>query len=251
MAGSAAVALQNGPYRSFHVTYEGFFGRHTYAGGADKAAHFVDSSIASKELGKLYEKLGFTETQSRWLGFGVAALGGLAIELGDGVTAYGFSPEDLLMDVLGSGSSALIAALGAEDLVGFRYGFLVPNNKDTCCPVHGLGHDYSNEIYTADLKVAGVAGRLNLNVGPLKYLLLSVTYGSKGYPRGLPEDRERLVGIEIGLNIPQILDDVGIRRDAWWGYALHFFFDNVRVPFTAVGFRYDLNSGTWRGPTTN
>jgi hypothetical protein len=85
-------------------------------------------------------------------------------------------------------------------------------------------------------------------IGPLKYLLLSVTYGSKGYPYALPEDRERQVGIEIGLNLQQILNDVGVTRDPWWGYALHMVADNIRFPFTAVGWRYDLNSGRWCGP---
>ena len=69
----------------------------------------------------------------------------------------------------------------------------------------------------------------------------SVTYGTKSYPTGLPGLRERQVGIEIGLNLQQILNDVGVRRNTWWGYALHAVFDNVRIPFTSVGMRYDLN----------
>jgi hypothetical protein len=249
IAGSAAVALQDGPSRSFHFTSEGFFGRNTYAGGADKAAHFVDSSLASKELAKLYHVMGWTETQARWIGFGVASLAGLAIELGDATTDYGFSPEDMLMNVLGAGTAALIATLGADDLVGFRYGFLLPQRTDTCCPVKGLGHDYSNEIYTADLSLAGLAKRLNLNIGPFRYLLLSLTYGTKGYPHGFPADRQRMVGLEIGLNIRQILDDVGVTRNTWWGYALHAVLDNVRFPYTAVGVRFDLNDRVWHGPT--
>ena len=103
-------------------------------------------------------------------------------------------------------------------------------------------------IQSADLKIAGLARRLNLSVGPLRYLLVSVTYSTKGYPSGLLELRERQVGFEIGLNLAIILNDLGVRRDTWWGYALHVVCDNVRVPFTSVGFRYDLNSKRWRGP---
>jgi len=36
------------------------------------------------------------------------------------------------------------------------------------------------------------------------------------------------------------LNFIGVRRDTWWGYGLHVVFDNFRVPFTAVGFQYDL-----------
>jgi hypothetical protein len=183
------------------------------------------------------------------MGFGVAAAAGLVTEIGDGTTKYGFSYEDLVMDVLGAGTAAVIGYLDADDLVGFRYGFLLPKSGSaTCCQVPGLGPDYSNHIYTGDLKLAGLARRLGFSIGPLKYLMLSATYGTKSYPTGLPENRERLVGIEIGLNFQQILNDVGVRRTTWWGYALHAVFDNVRIPFTSVGMRYDLNHGEWHGP---
>ena len=31
-------------------------------------------------------------------------------------------------------------------------------------------------------------------------------------------------------------------------YGLHVVFDNIRLPYTAVGFRYDINHGRWHGP---
>jgi hypothetical protein len=45
-----------------------------------------------------------------------------------------------------------------------------------------------------------------------------------------------------------MLNDLDVMRDRWWGYLLHVVFDNVRFPYTAVGFRYDLNHGRWYGP---
>ena len=106
------------------------------------------------------------------------------------------------MDVLGAGTATTLAATGLDDLIGFRRGFLLPSSGNaTCCKVPGKGRDYSNEIQTADLKIAGLARRLDLSVGPLRYLLFSVTYGTKSYPSGLPELRERQVGFEIGLNL--------------------------------------------------
>jgi hypothetical protein len=70
----------------------------------------------------------------------------------------------------------------------------------------------------------------------------------KGYATEVPSLFERQVGVEIGLNIEEILNSLGVRRNTWWGYALHVVLDNVRVPFTSVGFQYDLNSGQWFGP---
>jgi len=247
VTGSALNSFLDNGGKSFHFHSEGWFGEHTKLGGADKAAHFVDYYIISRELTFLYAKLGYSTTASRWLGFGVAALTGLTTEIGDGTNQYGFSYEDLIADVTGAATATLVQAFGIDDLVGFRHGFILPAETRTCCQEHGLGRDYSNEIYTGDFKFAGLARRLGWNIGPLKYLLLSVTYGSKGYPKGTIETRERQVGIEIGLNFPEILDDLGARRDRWWGYVAHMVLDNIRFPFTAGGFRFDLNHKKWHG----
>jgi Predicted periplasmic lipoprotein (DUF2279) len=239
VAGGALNALLEEPHTSYHVGDEGWFGRNTHFGGADKAAHFVDYYIVSKELAKAFVLLGHTPERARWLGAGVSALTGLVNEIGDGTNRYGFGYEDLIMDVGGALSAALINAASAEDLVGFRRGIVV---FEDCC-------NFSNEIYTVDLHLAGAARRLGLNIGPLKYLLFSVTYGVRGYPGDPATERhERRVGFEVGLNFTQILNDLNVRRDTWWGYGLHVLFDNVRLPFTAVGFRYDLNHGRWHGP---
>jgi hypothetical protein len=234
-AAGLVTSLTDSPLRSFRFANEGWFGTDTYAGGADKAAHFVNYTIVSKEMAYLYQKLGYSESASIWLGFSLSIL-------------EGFSPQDATMDILGSGASALILATGTEDLFGFRNGFLLPKSTATCCQVPGKGRDYSYGIYTVDLKLAGVGRRLGLHIGPLRYLYFSVTYGSKFYPSGPPDLRERQVGFEIGLNFEEILNSIGISRERWWGYGLHVILDNIRFPFTSVGFQYDLNHGKWYGP---
>lgn len=249
IAGGAINAFAETPHQSFHFTNEGWFGRNTYAGGADKASHFVDYTILSKELANLYDKMGFSRRDSILLGFGVSVAAGFLNEIGDGTNIYGFSWEDLTTDVLGAGASAVLAATKLDDLIGFRHGVLIPPaGSRYCCAEPKHGRDYSNEIYTADLNLAGIERRLDLSIGPLRYLLVSATYGAKGYPSGAPDARERQVGIEIGLNFRVILDDLGARRNTWWGYTLHIIFDNFRVPFTSVGYRYDLNHNKWIGP---
>jgi Predicted periplasmic lipoprotein (DUF2279) len=247
-AAGVATALPDGRLRPFRFTDEGWFGAGTYAGGADKAAHFVNYTILSRELIYLYKDLGYSDRASILLGSGMGLLEGLANEFADGFNRYGFSPQDAAMDIFGAGLSVVLVATRTDDLVGFRSGFLLPRSDVTCCAVPGKGEDYSNHIYTADLKLAGAERRLGRNIGPLRYLMFSVTYGSKFYPSGPPDLRERQVGFEIGLNFEEILNSLGVRRDKWWGYGLHIFFDNIRVPFTAVGFQYGLNRGRWYGP---
>ncbi len=249
-AGSAMNALVlEKPNRSFHFTNEGWFGKDTYAGGADKASHFVDFYIISKELSFLYNTLGYSRTESMWIGLGLTLLAGVINESGDGFNRYGFSYEDLTMDVAGGLTAMTISALGAHDLIGFRRGFLLPPyHVPDCCSSDNVGQAYQNQLYTADFKLAGAARRLNLNIGPLRYLLISASYATKGYATGITALHERQVGVEIGLNVEEVLLAVGVRRDTWWGYTLHVVLDNVRVPFTSVGFQYDLNGGRWYGP---
>jgi uncharacterized protein YfiM (DUF2279 family) len=247
-AAGLITSLTDSPLQSFRFASEGWFGPNTYAGGADKAAHFVNYTILSKEMAYMYQRLGYSNSASVWLGFGSSVLEGLANEFGDGFNRYGFSWGDATMDITGSAASALILATSTEDLFGFRNGFLLPKSMATCCQVPGKGRDYSYGIYTVDLKLAGVGRRLGLNIGPLRYLYFSVTYGSKFYPSGPPDLRERQVGFEIGLNFEQILDSLGVSRERWWGYGLHVILDNIRFPFTSVGFQYDLNHGKWHGP---
>ena len=46
--------------------------------------------------------------------------------------------------------------------------------------MESLGENYSNEIYSGDLKLAGLAKRLKIDPGPARFLLVSATYGSGG-----------------------------------------------------------------------
>ena len=247
VAGALANTLSETPHQSFHFGNERWFGENTYAGGADKAAHFVQYYIISKEMSFLYEKLGYSRSQSIAIGAGLALLAGIINETGDGINRYGFSYEDLVMDVSGAAIAAMISGLKAQ-----RPGRIPHRSPAAAYGVATapgeVGGGYSSQIYTADLKLAGVGRRLDLNIGPLRYLLFSLTYGSKGYGTGNPDLRERQVGFEIGLNSEEILNALGVQRNTWWGYSLHFVLDNFRIPFTSVGFQYDLNAGKWYGP---
>jgi uncharacterized protein YfiM (DUF2279 family) len=232
-----------------HLAHENWFGEHTYVGGTDKVSHFVAFELLARELAGLYGFLGYDQDRARLLGFGVSVATGTIIEIGDATNLFGFSYEDLLTDLAGAGTAVLLAKLDAEDLLGFRYG-KVPGPAPEHVEDEVLGRDYDYEIYTADVKLAGVARRLGIDIGPARYLLLSATYGVKGYPRGAIADRERQVGFEVGLNIGEMLNAVNVTRDKWWGFAAHVVADDFRIPYTAGGFRYDLNHARWRGPNT-
>ena len=126
IAGGSISTFLETPRETFHWASEGMFGPDTYAGGADKASHFVDYAIVTKELANLYGVMGFSRRDSILMSAGVATLTGLVFEIGDGTNIYGFAWQDLTMDILGVGTAALISALELDDLLGFRHGFLLP-----------------------------------------------------------------------------------------------------------------------------
>jgi hypothetical protein len=171
------------------------------------------------------------------------------IELGDGTTHYGFSYEDLVLDTMGAATALVVARAGLDDLIGFRWGWL-PAPETPCCLPGAFGMDYTKILYTADLKLAGLAKRSDVNIGPARFLLLSFSYGSKGYPYSAPIVRQRQFGIEVGLHLSEVMRALSIPENRWWSRPLYFVADLVRFPYTAIGFRYDLNRGVWHGPDT-
>jgi hypothetical protein len=86
--------------------------------------------------------------------------------------------------------------------------------------------------------------------GPARFLLLSVTYGTKGYHYVPVGERERNLGLEFGLNVPEAMRALGVPEDPWWGKVLYTTFRFIRIPYTAWGWRYDLNHHRWHGPDT-
>lgn len=248
LAGSAYNSFSDGPNQKFHFTNEGFLGQHTYAGGADKGSHFVSYYMVAKLLSGMYQELGMPVDQARLLGAGVSTFAGFVTELGDGRGRYGFSYEDLTMDALGAATYLGIAHFGLGDLIGFSAG-LIPAPARVCCPYGGFGTDYSQLIYSADLRIAGLGARAHFDPGPARFLLFSLTYGSKGYPFDDPTVRERQVGVFVGVNFVEILHVARVPEKIWWGKILYFLFDVIRIPYTQIGYQYDLNHKRWSGPT--
>lgn len=231
----------------FHSANEGWFGRNTYAGGADKASHIVGSYIVSRELAFQYERLGNTPARSRLLGAAMTSLSGLIVEAGDGFSVYGVSWEDFASNVVGSSLAAGITAARMDDLFGLRYGYVRTRIPPKDGRATAYGSDYSREIYSLDLNLDGAFRRLHIRPGPARFLYLSATYGSKGYRFSPVDRRERNVGIDVGLNVAEVLRAAGLRENTWWGLPLLKFFTYYRLELTAWGFRYDMNHHRWSG----
>lgn len=235
---------------TFELANERWFQRDTYAGGADKASHVFLGYISTLALQNIYRSLDKTPAQARGLALGVMVAAGVLIEIGDGFSQYGFAWEDIAANAVGAMLATGLDAWGLKDTVGLRFGYVKALVPDPCCRYGGYGDDYSKEIYSADLKLAGLLPRIGARPGPARFLLLSVTYGTKGYRYSAEPLRQRNVGFELGLNLRDILVAVGIPEKPWWGKVLLGIATYFRFPYTSFGWHYDLNHGTWSGPDT-
>ncbi|MEP6994077.1 MAG: DUF2279 domain-containing protein [Acidobacteriota bacterium] len=247
----AALGVQKDDYTPFKFTREKFFGKDTYSGGADKCSHFILSAFLTRELAWVYQEQGHSREQSLGLSLGVTVLSGVIQEIGDGFTPYGYAWEDIAADTMGSVTGAALSYYDLNDLVGLRFGFVSDGvAPDPCCQ-DSLGENYSQEIYSGDLKLAGLAKRMRFNPGPARFLLVSATYSTRAYgTEPKRPDRQRNVGIDVGLNMPEILSAVGVPETTWWGSILYKALNLFRIPFTSFGIRYDINHKKWHGPDT-
>jgi hypothetical protein len=99
------------------------------------------------------------------------------------------------------------------------------------------------------VKLGGLAPRLHSEPGLERYFLLSFLFMTKvyGYDPPIPS-RYQQVGLEIGLNFPEVLKAAGVDDSTWWGDTLLQMFRFIRVPYTQVGAYYNFKNRKWYGP---
>lgn len=233
------------PSSHFTFTREHWFGPTTYAGGADKASHIFAGWASQHLLESAYRGVGRTGREARLLSVSVASLAGALIEAGDGFSQYGASWEDAAMNVVGAVASSEVSRLGLRDTVGMRIGFVPSTIPPPCCRYGGYGTDYARQIYTLDLKMAGLLPRVQAKPGPARFLLISLAYGARGYRYSPEWARERNLGLEVGLDLAEILRAAGVPDDRWWGSALLGVLSYVRLPYTSLGVYYEMNQSRW------
>ena len=90
------------PAHSFELNNDGWFGRHTYAGGADKMGHLWGALVFSRAAAGVLRLGRWNRLESTLIGAGLSAIYFTGIEVKDAFY-YAFSLGDLVMDLLGVG----------------------------------------------------------------------------------------------------------------------------------------------------
>lgn len=208
---------------------EGWFGRDDKEGGADKLGHLWSSYALSHLFASIYESWDYTEDEATTYG-ALSSLGFQTLtEVGDSFSGFGFSYEDMIMNVAGASAGYLLRAyphVGEKIDIRIEYAPSLNGNNST-----DVFTDYEHQKFVVAVKGDGFEG---LRGSIFEYLEFQTGYYTRGYDkfvRGGPETRRRTFYWGLGLNVGRAISH-------FWDTAL---FDYFQVPGTYIPFEVKLD----------
>lgn len=203
---------------SFHFSSEGWFAEDSPNGGADKLGHFYSSYLSTRLMAETFEWAGHDPYSAARLAGWTSAAVMFGVEVMDGFTLeYGFSKEDLVMNLGGVGLATLFQ-LNPELDEKFDLRFMYWRSDDA----DKLGEndpvsDYSGQTYLLITKATGFSALRNKPL--LRYLEFAVGYGSRGYQPNPgqfaePFPKERNIYLGLSLNLAELLNTTLFRNNA-------------------------------------
>ncbi len=219
----------------FSVVDEGWFRRNTYAGGADKLGHMYTDFVLGRGLFHLYRAYNYSRKDSVFYSFVSGSVARTIMELADGFTTYQFSAGDLLFNLLGSSSNALLL-LDPKIEETFYMSWSYWPSDEVRAGHHDAADfstDYSGMVFGFNADVYGLrrlAGQSSSHWSDYTYLGLN--YFTRNFRQPDKENRERIVGASVGLAAHRFF-----RKDSIVGSTLRY----VKIPLTYTGVQYSLD----------
>jgi len=179
----------------FKTTNEGWFGRNTESGGADKLGHMYFNYGTVRLLTPLFEAAGNSRDASvslaAWTALGIFA----GVEVADGFSRrWKFSPQDAAMNVAGMALGVVLETHPElDEILDFRVAYRP--SKDSGFSPFG---DYSGQKYLLVVKADGFAPLRQNRL--LRYLEVAVGYGARGFEPGGERRRDIYVGLSVNLS---------------------------------------------------
>lgn len=212
--------------RSPRASNEGWFGRNTKHGGADKLGHAYMTYVFTHSFSWLYKKWGYENDDAALYGTFSALAMQTLMEVGDSFSSHGFSWEDMVMNAVGAGAGYLTRTHpNLARKVDFRVEY---NPKFDTADVFT---DYENQKYLMAVKLDGFDA---VPDNPLRYVELHLGYYTRGYKSGIPEARRRNVYVGVGLNVSRLLKQ-------WRLPIASTITRYYQVPGTSLQFNKDLD----------
>ncbi|MDM8569054.1 DUF2279 domain-containing protein [Thiotrichales bacterium HSG1] len=212
-----ATAWWDDSSTTFKVRHEGWFDADTPNGGADKLGHGYSFYVSTRLLKKGFEWAGHGSKQAAKLAGLTSATLSVGVEIMDGLTdKYGFSTEDVIMNLSGIGMGVFLESYPQwDELFDFRLKYWPSDDARDLQEYDPLA-DYSGQTYLFIVKASGIPF-LRQNMFS-RYLELAVGYGTRGYQptdgTGEQETSRRLYyGISINLSL--LLGDTILKNNAY------------------------------------
>jgi len=199
---------------SFRTVDEGWFGKNTYAGGADKPGHAFFTYTGARLLARGFEALGNEPGRAlrlgTWTSLGVMT----GVEIVDGFSKkFRFSMEDAVANAAGAAFAVLLEKYPDLDaLMDFRLLYRQSADARRVGETDPIA-DYSGQIFLLAFKAEGVRALRDIPVVP--YLELLAGYNTTGYEPndGVKVDPHRRIYYGLGINLSRLLNDTVFRGD--------------------------------------
>lgn len=233
-AGVTALGLTSwdwGSSKSFKFNPEGWFGKDTGSGGADKMGHAFTSYALTNVLANRLVREGRSPERAALSAAITTQAIMLYVEVFDGLSNdHGFAREDVVMNLLGTGLAyARTVNPDVRDLVDFRMEYQSSGYKG-----YRPFSDYSGQKYLLALKLGGFKA---LRDTPFRYLELQTGYYTRGFSKseranGLERSRNGFIG--VGVNLSELLFGRHASEEPALKNAGRLFFEHIQIPHTAA-----------------
>jgi hypothetical protein len=206
---------------TFQFKNEGWFQRDTKYGGADKLGHFWSSYALSHLYSYFYRKWGYTDSEANLYG----ALSNLGfqtfMEVADGFSSQGFSYQDLVMNIVGSGVGYIWGKYpSVARKIDFRIEYMPYfDHRD-----YAFSTKYDRQTFLIAVKADGFDAIKNPYLQYLEFHMGYKARGYKDYEVGAPDDRRRSIYVGLDLNVSKLLQK----------YVDTRVLDYIQIPYTSV-----------------
>ncbi|BAP57203.1 hypothetical protein THII_2906 [Thioploca ingrica] len=229
----------------FRIRHEGWFGADTPNGGADKLGHAYSFYVSTRIMTKSFQWAGHSQPQAIQLAGITSAALSVGVEVLDGFTKkYGFSPEDVVMNLTGIGTGIILENYPYWDnLFDLRLKYW-PSDDARRLNEYDPFTDYTGQTYLLITKASGILPLRQKKW--LRYLELAVGYGTRGYQptdgtNSQPKERNFYYG--LSFNLSQLFNEVLFKQNPTSSYTqlvTEQVLEYLQMPGTALLFDNSL-----------
>lgn len=229
------------PTQDFRWGGDGWFGRDTYAGGADKVGHFWSGNMLSRAGTEALLRGGWKPLPASLIGSG---LGFLLLGAVEGKDAYHteFSPGDLVANLGGAALNVLLVnAPAVDDALDLRVAYLPSPQFRESVGKEGnvdVANDYSGQTYLLAFHLKSLDSLVERRgLGWARYVDVVAGFETRGYlPE--PEDRDAVASqrlfVGAALNLQHVLEVAFGPGEPGRRGAGHLVFEFLAPPYTTL-----------------